>query len=42
MKEEILKARIKLFLTKVEINKWCFNPSARERIKELLRECELI
>ena len=34
--------KIKLFLEKVENNKWCFNPMTRERIKELLEECGLL
>lgn len=34
--------RIKLFLEKVERNKWCFNKLARKKIRDFLIECELL
>ena len=34
--------RIKLFLEKVERNKWCFDKLAREKIRDFLVECELL
>ncbi len=36
------KLKIKLFLEKVENNKWCYNTTARDKIKEHLKECGLL
>ena len=36
------KLKIKLFLEKIEGNKWCYNVTARKKIKENLKECDLL
>lgn len=42
MTKEEFNLRMKMFLDKVEYNKWCFDPIARKQIVEYLKECELL
>lgn len=42
MREKEFNLRVKMFLEMVELNKWCFNPIAREKIVEYLKECKLL
>lgn len=42
MEKKEFNLRMKMFLDKVEYNKWCFNPIARKKIVDFLKECELL